>query len=124
MQGFGYITPADGSKDVFVHQSAIYAPGFRSLKDGEGVEYTIETDEQGRVKAANVTGSSNGFVQGAPRRPFRYGRRGGRGGSEGITPCLPLGLLLMLILCGDEQAAAAVVAVVVVARARLAARSL
>ena len=85
MQGFGYITPADGSKDVFVHQSAIYAPGFRSLKDGEGVEYTIETDEQGRVKAANVTGSSNGFVQGAPRRPFRYGRRGGRGGSEGMS---------------------------------------
>lgn len=40
-KGFGFITPADGSADVFVHQTAIYAPGFRSLAEGEAVEYEV-----------------------------------------------------------------------------------
>jgi cold shock CspA family protein len=40
-KGFGFITPEDGSADVFVHQTAIYAPGFRSLAEGEAVEYEV-----------------------------------------------------------------------------------
>ena len=53
-KGFGFITPADGGKDVFVHFSAIEQDGYRSLKEGESVEFTIENGEKG-PQAANVT---------------------------------------------------------------------
>jgi cold shock CspA family protein len=84
-KGFGFITPKDGGDDVFVHQTAIHAQGFRSLAEKEPVEYETTIDEKGRVKAVNVTGPNGVFVQGAPRpRPrFVGGRGGGRGGSGG-----------------------------------------
>lgn len=69
MKGFGFIVPDDGSKDVFVHQSAIQAEGFRSLADGEQVEFQVEEDAGGRVKATSVTGPGGTNVQGAPFRP-------------------------------------------------------
>ena len=40
-KGCGFITPADGSKDCFVHHSAIQAQGFKSLSEGQEVEFTI-----------------------------------------------------------------------------------
>ena len=52
----GFITPDDGSADLFVHQSNILADGFRSLADGEPVEFTVETSDDGRAKAVEVTG--------------------------------------------------------------------
>ena len=77
-KGFGFITPDDGSSDVFVHQSAIQSDGFRSLAEGEALEYMIEQGADGRLKALNVTGPAGKNVQGAPQE-FRSGG-GGRGG--------------------------------------------
>ena len=65
-KGFGFITPDDGSSDVFVHQTNIQAEGFRSLADGENVEFRTELDGNGRKKAVAVTGPDGADVQGAP----------------------------------------------------------
>eukprot|EP00591_Stephanopyxis_turris_P006579 CAMPEP_0195508686 /NCGR_PEP_ID=MMETSP0794_2-20130614/1833_1 /TAXON_ID=515487 /ORGANISM="Stephanopyxis turris, Strain CCMP 815" /LENGTH=94 /DNA_ID=CAMNT_0040635709 /DNA_START=157 /DNA_END=441 /DNA_ORIENTATION=+ len=67
-KGFGFIVPDDGSKDVFVHQTAIQAEGFRSLADGESVEFKTVTESDGKIKAENVTGPDGTNVQGAPFR--------------------------------------------------------
>ncbi|MBQ0210207.1 transcription antiterminator/RNA stability regulator CspE [Providencia rettgeri] len=53
-KGFGFITPADGSKDFFVHFSAIQGAGFKTLAEGQQVEFTIENGAKGPA-AANVT---------------------------------------------------------------------
>ena len=52
-KGFGFISPADGSKDVFVHFSAIQSDNFRTLEEGQKVEFTIENGAKGPA-AANV----------------------------------------------------------------------
>ena len=46
-KGFGFITPTDGSADVFVHHSAIKSEGFRSLTEGANVEYRTENGPKG-----------------------------------------------------------------------------
>ena len=52
-KGFGFITPDDGSKDVFVHFSSIASEGFRTLAEGQKVTFEIEQGAKG-PKAANV----------------------------------------------------------------------
>ena len=52
-KGFGFITPADGSADLFVHQTAILAEGFRSLNEGDKVEYELGQSDKG-PRATNV----------------------------------------------------------------------
>jgi CspA family cold shock protein len=52
-KGFGFITPSDGSKDVFVHFSAIQSDGFRTLQEGQKVEFETENGPKG-PQAAKV----------------------------------------------------------------------
>ena len=52
-KGFGFITPEDGSKDLFVHHTSIEADGYRSLAEGARVEYESEQGDKG-PKAINV----------------------------------------------------------------------
>jgi CspA family cold shock protein len=53
-KGFGFITPDEGGKDLFVHHSAIQSNGFRTLEDGARVNYDSEDGPKG-PKAINVT---------------------------------------------------------------------
>lgn len=53
-KGFGFITPEDGQKDLFVHHSAIQADGFRSLAEGDRVEFDVVQGAKGPA-AQNVT---------------------------------------------------------------------
>ena len=46
-KGFGFITPDDGSRDVFVHHTAIASQGFRSLSEGDRVEFQTEQGAKG-----------------------------------------------------------------------------
>lgn len=93
LKGFGFIVPDDGTNDIFVHQTAVHARGFRSLAEGETVEFDINEDPEKQKRfATNVTGPDGEFVKGSPRPPARdsfnsrdnYSRdeysRGGNGG--------------------------------------------
>ena len=53
-KGFGFIAPADGSADVFVHFSAIDSEGFRTLAEGQSVNYEVEDGPKG-PQAKGVT---------------------------------------------------------------------
>ncbi|HWE21033.1 MAG TPA: cold-shock protein [Hyphomicrobiaceae bacterium] len=51
-KGFGFIAPEDGSKDVFVHATAVERAGLRTLNEGDKVTFTLEDDRKGRGKQA------------------------------------------------------------------------
>ncbi|MEO5335765.1 MAG: cold-shock protein [Magnetospirillum sp. WYHS-4] len=52
-KGYGFIQPSDGSKDVFVHISAVERAGLRALNEGQAVSYDLLT-ERGKTAAGNL----------------------------------------------------------------------
>ena len=52
-KGFGFITPADGSKDLFAHFSAIQEQGFKTLKEGQRVSFEVTAGPKG-PQASNI----------------------------------------------------------------------
>lgn len=54
-KGFGFIAPEGGSKDVFVHISALERAGIRQLNDGQAVRFDLERDRNGRESATNLS---------------------------------------------------------------------
>lgn len=72
-KGFGFIA-AEG-KEYFVHYSGIASPGFKSLADGEEVEFDVEEDRNsGKARAVRVTGPGGAPVRGSQRQ--RYDEEG------------------------------------------------
>jgi CspA family cold shock protein len=51
-KGFGFITPDEGGKDVFVHATAVEAAGMRALNEGDRVSFELEDDRKGKGKQA------------------------------------------------------------------------
>ncbi|HEV7292072.1 cold-shock protein [Devosia sp. RR2S18] len=54
-KGFGFIQPEDGSKDAFVHISAVERSGLQGLYENDKVTYELETGRDGKVSATNLT---------------------------------------------------------------------
>ncbi len=53
-RGYGFIAPEDGSKDAFVHISALERAGISSLNEGQRVEYELQSGEKGKSSAENL----------------------------------------------------------------------
>ena len=53
-KGYGFIQPEDGSKDVFVHISAVERAGLGTLREAQKVSYDLERGQQGKTSAVNI----------------------------------------------------------------------
>ena len=53
-KGYGFIQPEDGSKDVFVHISAVERAGMGSLREGQRLSYELERGREGKTSAVNL----------------------------------------------------------------------
>lgn len=53
-KGYGFIMPEDGSKDVFVHISAVERSGLGTLNEGQRISYDLESGREGKVSAVNL----------------------------------------------------------------------
>jgi len=86
-KGYGFITPDDGTEDIFVHFSGIEKDGFKSLGQGEQVEFeTVMDPDKGKTNAVNVTGPHGAPVQGNKGKGKGKGRGSdtkGKGAGKG-----------------------------------------
>jgi CspA family cold shock protein len=57
-RGYGFITNEDGGKDAFVHISAVERSGMSSLREGQKLNYELETGRDGKISATNLTDAS------------------------------------------------------------------
>ena len=55
VKGYGFISPEDGSKDAFVHISAVERAGLSDLKEGQVVEFELQRGQNGKTSAENLT---------------------------------------------------------------------
>src|ERR1041385_8979855 len=80
-KGFGFITPDDGGKDLFAHHSAIQGSGFKSLKEGQKVQYEATQCRRGpaatnnKPLGARAPRSARGPSRGGPGRRRTFRRR-------------------------------------------------
>jgi len=82
-KGYGFIQPDDGSPDLFVHQTSILCSGYRSLREGEPVEFDMDDSDDGRMKAIQVTGPDGAEPLGSGATdPYMEGRGSTRYTSE------------------------------------------
>mmetsp|Transcript_1269 Transcript_1269/g.2695 ORF Transcript_1269/g.2695 Transcript_1269/m.2695 type:complete len:160 (+) Transcript_1269:157-636(+) len=88
-KGFGFVVPDGGSgaasEDVFVHFSVVKGQGFKSLGDGEQVEFKAQMGNDGRRRATECTGVGGGNVKGSERKSAlaAKGGKGGKGKGKG-----------------------------------------
>ncbi|CAA0819344.1 Cold shock protein 1 [Striga hermonthica] len=75
-KGYGFIKPDEGGEDLFVHQTAIKSDGYRTLREGQVVEFTIILDGD-KTKATDVTAPGGGPVDLTPRKGNNSNSRGG-----------------------------------------------
>ncbi|XP_061354497.1 glycine-rich protein 2-like [Gastrolobium bilobum] len=87
-KGFGFIAPDDGGEDLFVHQTSIRSDGYRTLSEGQPVEFLVDYGDAGKTKAVDVTSMVRsrrfgGFRGGGGRARGGGGYAGRYGGGEG-----------------------------------------
>ncbi|KAI5684070.1 hypothetical protein M9H77_05298 [Catharanthus roseus] len=78
-KGYGFIKPDDGNEDLFVHQTEIRSEGYRTLKEGQVVEFLVAL-EGDKTKAVDVTGPNGVPVDNSRDRDGGRGGGGSRGG--------------------------------------------
>ncbi|GFP89111.1 cold shock domain-containing protein 3 [Phtheirospermum japonicum] len=77
-KGYGFIKPDGDDKDLFVHQSAVKSDGYRTLRQGQEVEFNIIIDDDGKMKAGDVTPPGGGTFDLNSRRGNNGNNRGDR----------------------------------------------
>ena len=80
IEGYGFITPDDAGKDVFVHHSAISGEGFKSLAEGVKVEYEVEDGPKGRRHATSASSLRSDLLAARAGHRTRSSRTGSEAG--------------------------------------------